>query len=1133
MRLLSHLALSLGLLAPLLRAQDKLDNSDSKGSNSAEMALKSLAVTPGLQLDLWAAEPLLANPVAFSFDEKGRCFVAETDRRRTSVPDIRRDLKWLPFSLGFRSVEDRIAFMKRTFPVEGARKPDKDHPDYNKDGQFDWRDFEVESERIRLIEDQHGTGKADTASIFAEGFNTVATGVGAGVLARQGQVWYTCNPDVWRMDAVSTTASRRESLVHGFGVHIVSSGHDMHGIKMGPDGRIYWSIGDCGARVTTKEGKVIDVADMGAVFRMNPDGTQMELIARGVRNPQSLAFNDLGDLFTGDNNADGGDKARWLHIVEGGEYGWRNGFQYLPELGVWNAERLWELDTAKTAPYLLPPVGHVAHGPAGIAWYPGTGLPDTYRDHFFCADFPGGIRTFSIRPQGSTYTLDNPRGILLDNSPKEMTKKVLWSLYPSDVGFGSDGGLYVLDWVFGWEKTGKGRIYRLHDPAVDQSALVLETKKLLADGMAGRPDAELVKLLGHTDQRVRLAAQFALAEKGVPAIPLLTRVAAGAPGKASVQADADSTRHAFLSRLHAIWGLGQIARKAPEAWKPVAALLADPEAEVRAQATKVLGEAVRKEDQAAFVALLRDPEPRPRFFAALALAHLANPAATQPLLTFLRENDNHDAYLRHAGVMGLVACADANALAVAARDTSPAIRLAVLLADRRLHNPAISEFLHDPDAGLVREAARAIHDERIEPALPALAKLASEAGLSAPVSRRAIDANYVLGTRAGAETLAAIAAATGSDEKTRLEALDALAKWEKPAEIDRVLGIYRPMPAGRDPKAAAPAAAGIVPKLLASSESAVRLAAAEAAANLRLSSAEPALLALAGDEKAAGNARAMALRALEAIDSPRLGQAVRTALGGKDKALLEETRRLSARLFPAEAVTQAAKTLESGSIEEKQSAAQSLGTLPAPEAGKLLGVWLDRLNAGAVTAALQLDLLEAAGKRTEPAIKQRLEAFEAKRGSTDPLARWRECLEGGDAKAGRKVFAEKAEASCIRCHKIAAAGGDVGPDLSHIGTQHDRTYILTSVVLPNAAIAPGYENMLVTLKDGSLVAGIHSAEDGETVTITPLDGSKKVTVKKSEITERTRVPSPMPEGLGDILGKRDLRNLVEYLSGLK
>src|SRR4051794_30844739 len=61
-------------------------------NDSPAMALKKFSVAEGLRVDVWAAEPLLANPVAFSFDGRGRAFVAETGRRRTSAPDIRKNM---------------------------------------------------------------------------------------------------------------------------------------------------------------------------------------------------------------------------------------------------------------------------------------------------------------------------------------------------------------------------------------------------------------------------------------------------------------------------------------------------------------------------------------------------------------------------------------------------------------------------------------------------------------------------------------------------------------------------------------------------------------------------------------------------------------------------------------------------------------------------------------------------------------------------------------------------------------------------------------------------------------------------------------------------------------------------------
>ncbi|HET6410093.1 MAG TPA: hypothetical protein VFG14_19545, partial [Chthoniobacteraceae bacterium] len=214
----------------------------------AEAALKGFSVAPGLQVEVWASEPLLANPVALTFDNDGRAYVAETHRRRSSVPDIRKYEAWTLENLALRSVDQRIAYLKGKFPETARTAPTKDRPDLNQDGQFDWRDLEIESEKIKLIEDSNRDGKADQSRVLAEGFNSLATGVGAGITVHNGDVFYTCTPDLWKVRADGT----REKLFSGFGVHVAYSGHDMHGAKIGPDGKLYWSIADCGAHVVDK-----------------------------------------------------------------------------------------------------------------------------------------------------------------------------------------------------------------------------------------------------------------------------------------------------------------------------------------------------------------------------------------------------------------------------------------------------------------------------------------------------------------------------------------------------------------------------------------------------------------------------------------------------------------------------------------------------------------------------------------------------------------------------------------------------------------------------------------------------------------------------------------------------------------
>ena len=186
----------------------------------------------------------------------------------------------------------------------------------------------------------------------------------------------------------------------------------------------------------------------------------------------------------------------------------------------------------------------------------------------------------------------------------------------------------------------------------------------------------------------------------------------------------------LLARLHAIWGLGQLGRiqldgKQLGLWDVLGPLLDDRQAEVRAQAARVLGEVREPKAFDGLVARLDDASPRVRSFAAIALGKLGRPEAVGPLLAMLRADGGKDAVLRHAAVMGLVGSAsmDRAALKHAADDASPSARMGVLLAMRRLGDPEIGRFLKDADPRLVLEAARAINDVPIDGAMPALAEL--------------------------------------------------------------------------------------------------------------------------------------------------------------------------------------------------------------------------------------------------------------------------------------------------------------------------------------------------------------------------------------------------------------------------
>jgi len=152
--------------------------------------------------------------------------------------------------------------------------------------------------------------------------------------------------------------------------------------------------------------------------------------------------------------------------------------------------------------------------------------------------------------------------------------------------------------------------------------------------------------------------------------------------------------------------------------------------------------------------------------------------------------------------------------------------------------------------------------------------------------------------------------------------------------------------------------------------------------------------------------------------------------------------------------------------------------------------------------------------------------------TNDMLASFRDALLPGDAIAGRKVFFEKPEANCAKCHRVAGQGGDNGPPLDDVGARRSREFILEAMLYPNLHVTTNYETVIVVLKSGAALSGVLKTENETNLVVnTPEDGP--VTVRKSEIQLRQAGASPMPEGLGQILSPQDLRNLVEYVAGLK
>jgi len=1062
-------------------------------SDEASQALSRMKLPAGLQARLWAAEPMLANPVAFNLDAQGRVFVAETHRYRTSVLDI-RDYMWtLEDDLANRNQADFLASIRRNFGAAGEQQ------------------LSLESERLMLLEDTNGDGSADKSSVYADNFRSPIDGIASGVLIHRGDVWFTNIPALWKFTGKDKAETRTE-LLRGFGIRFNYTGHDFHGLILGPDGRIYFSIGDRGASVPTKEGGVINAPDTGSVFRCWPDGSGMELFATGLRNPQSLLFNEYGDLFTGDNDSDQGDEERLVHVVEDGDSGWRIGYQFAPRgaAGPWNAEKLWHPRHADQPAYLLPPICNIEDGPSGIAYYPGTGLTPAYAGHLFITHFKGaitnsGIFTYTVKPAGASYAIATAAPFLT-------------GALPTDVRFGPDGKLYYSDWAEGWPKSRKGRIYSIFDPKLANSPELKAVQDLIASDFTKKSDTDLLALLAHADSRIRLEAQYTLAERGSSIAPL-AKIAGNATD---------------FSRLHAVWALGQIARRDSKATEALRPLLQHADAEVRAQAAKTLGDLRDTASAAAFVAALADTAPRVKYFAAEALGKIKHAPATAALLDAVRLNNDADAYLRHALVMALSRCATPAQLVATAGDKSRAVRLAAVLALRRLGSPEIVQFLADSDPFIVRETVEAINDAPITAAYPAIAALITKPVDDEAVMLRVLNANFRLGTADNAAALATFAARNGS-AVLRKEALALLALWPAPPARDRLVGIYRPLADKTRPADAARDA--LAPRLgdlfAAHTPDSVQASAIDAVVGLKITTTYPALHAVVAEAAQSASIRVAALKALDGINDSQLGATAAIAAASNLPDLRLAALPVISRLAPEAAVANLAKLIATGTPPEQQAAFHALGDAKDPAADDLILAQLARLAAGQVIPAAQLDLLDAAALRTDARVKQALAAREAALAKDpDPLAPFRVALEGGNAQAGGMTFARNPIMQCIRCHRYNEdPGGEAGPLLAGIGARESREYILQSIIKPSAKIAPGFEIVTVTKKNGEAVVGTLVSRDDLLVRVKTGDGTTDIPA--ADIKGVESAPSAMPEIAALVLTKAEIRNLVEAVASLK
>lgn len=1094
--------------------------SDEQASLSAAQTIENSAAKPheDLSVSIWATTELLGDPIGIDMDNNGNAWVTVTSRSNNSEFDIRGvDSSWLTASMTWETVEDRRQFLREEFALE---KSDENEWlwDHNDDGKHDWRDLRVIQEEVWVLKDSSGNGMADRAELYIRDFNDEVTDVAGTVLNHDGDVFVGVGPDMWRTTDTDNDgmSDRKESISHGYNVHVGFSGHGMSGATVGPDGRIYWGIGDMGFSVTDKEGKTWHYPNQGAILRSEPDGTNFEVYAAGVRNPHEFVFDKYGNLITVDNDGDhDGEFERLVYLVNGSDSGWRTNWQFGKytdvknnDYKVWMDENYFRPRWDGQAAHVLPPLSKYYAGPAGMTYNPGTALSDRWKDHFFVMSFRGSaeysnIYAFTLEESGASYELATDQ-------------EALNGVLAVGLDFGPDGAMYMTDWIRGWGQKDQGRIWKLDDVENANSELRMQTKQLLEASFTNQSSDQLFEYLGHDDMRIRKKAQFELVNRGDT--PTLER------------AIADGNEQ--MARIHGIWGLAQMGKSDADAVAPLITLLDDSDYEIRSQAAKWLGD-VRYTPAAKSVSeLLEDSHPRVRFFATEALWRMKYHEAFDQIVKMLEENNDEDVYLRHAGAIALSRFEDGEALSELSNHPSEAVRTAAVVALKRLEHPGSARYLNDDSEFIVTNAARAISDDAfVEDAMPPLASLLDNPPFTnEPLIRRIINANLYVGTVDEAQRLAQFSVDSSYSELMRVEALQTLKHWENPSIFDRVTGRHRGQ-IQNEVSDAREAIARVYDQLLSDPTSSIQIAAIEATAELGVAEAVDRIYALVS-EGSSPDVRSVALEGLQTLGFENIDDAVEIALADDN----ETVRMTAIGMIPDLAISDStAATLlmdafNGESRQERQSAIAAFANVENDLALGFLEEQISNMADGNLPLGVQVELIETVENSDSDLLKKQLKEYMDSKSSDGAIAEYRSALRGGNAGEGARVFYNNAAAQCIRCHAVDGSGGEIGPELTSIGSRLTRETLLESLVAPSARIAPGYGVLTASLTSGDTVRGA-ILEETETYYVLSVDGDNRQ-IQKSMITSIETTPSSMP-AMGDLLTRRELRDLVEFMTVLQ
>ncbi len=377
------------------------------------------------------------------------------------------------------------------------------------------------ADRIRMFDDTDGDGRVDCVTTFFEG-TTWTMNIG---IHPDESVYLATRNEVFRLRDTDGDgrADERTPIVH-----LETKGDYPHnglsGFAFDFEGNVYFGLGENkGAefKLIGTDGSVASELEGGQIYRCRADGSHVELVALGFCYPLHLAFDTFGRLFAVDNDPDSLPPCRLVHIVPGGNYGYRyrNGRKGVHPFTAWNGE----------LPGTLPMVAGTGEAPSGIVAYESDALPSDYVGDLLVTSWGDHrIDRFHIQPRGASFQAAATAVVTGDENFR-----------PVGIVTAPDGSLFVTDWVLkSYSVHGKGRIWRLraadatrterpraasdairavHRPLREQAA-----RQLAADASTGRP---LLRKLATTDPLPRVRATAVEALAGVQDFETVQRVA--------------------------------------------------------------------------------------------------------------------------------------------------------------------------------------------------------------------------------------------------------------------------------------------------------------------------------------------------------------------------------------------------------------------------------------------------------------------------------------------------------------------------------------------------------------------------------------------------------------------------------